>query len=164
MNRRSFLGLIPMLSVAAAFPRKLLAAIRPRYLERMTDIRCSWTNEEIQSESYRIKLFVDRDRDRLGVYTNWGKTAFVWELPLSDVEVLMKKTVQLAAIGKFVIETEMVSRYENFTERHVEHFKTEIRIDGEKFVVMFFGHDLNQNAECEINKKDVDYLLTVTRP
>lgn len=156
MNRRSFLSLIPLLSAAAAFPRKLLAAVCPRYLERMTEVHCEWATEELTSESHRVKLFADRDRDRIGVYSNSGNSIFVWELPLSDIEKFFSGNHSTR-------ETRMTCRYENFTEQFANNFKATIALRGDKVRVNFFGHNPNENAHCEINKKDVDSLLTKTK-
>lgn len=168
MNRRSFLSLIPLLSVAAAFPRKLLAAIYPRYLECMTEVHCEWAAEELTSESHRVKLFADRGRDRIGVYSNSGNSIFVWELPLSDVEKFFNgkkiKTDRGAhIIWEIAADTTMTCRYENFTEQYANSFKATIGLRGDKVRVNFFGHNPNENAHCEINKKDVDFLLTKTK-
>jgi hypothetical protein len=168
VNRRSFLGLIPLFSVAAAFPKKLLASVYPRYLECMTDVRCEWETEELTSESHRVKLFADRDRNRIGVYSNSGNNIFVWELPLSDVEKFFKgkttKTDRGAhTLWQMTADTTMTCRYENFTEQYANSFKATIGLCDDKLRVNFFGHNPNENAHCEINKKDVDFLLTKTK-
>jgi hypothetical protein len=168
VNRRSFLGLIPLLSAAAAFPRKLLAAVYPRYLERMTDVCCDWDHKEMTSETYRAKLFADRGRDRIGVYANSGKGIFVWEIPLSDIEKFFngektKTDRSMHTVCGITADTTLTCRYENFTEQYANSFRATISLRGDKLRMNFFGHNPNENAHCEINKKDVDFLLTQTR-
>lgn len=150
MNRRNFLGLVSAIGASLALPLKLIARHGAHYAERFVKIRM-WS-DDLTPEIYSVKIFADLDRGRIGVRSDshWG--LFVWELPLTDVKTFMKNRESIR-------HTRLSCRYENFTDNVVRGMKATIENYDSKFLIRIFEGD-HFEAQCEIDIRDVDFLLT----
>lgn len=155
MNRRSFLGLIPTLSILAAFPKKIFSSV-PRYAEKFTDVLCYWF-DGIKPDPYRARLFVDRDRQRIGIRSNSEKNRLLWEVPLVDVENLKNNRLYILALY-----TKLTCHCENSAERTYVSVNASLSYSGENLIVRFYEDNGRNSGHCEIKIKDVDSLLTRT--
>lgn len=165
MNRRGFLGVVSGLAAIAVLPKKLLAhGGHAHYAEKIDRVYCYWMDRYPSRHSvpdvYAAKIFVDVDRNRIGVKRLSGDMSCVWELPLDEIRKFVD--APYAFLEK---RSTLFCRYESFTERHVNTLRVAIEKShvSDKISIWFIDENGRRSGRVEVDHKVVDFLLTRTK-